>query len=63
MLLFRGSRSTQNEHAHIVAESAHNVKQQVMHLESGRCRYWIYREGIFGREVEKFRWFLHGLFA
>jgi protein ImuB len=26
-------------------------------------RYWIYREGIFGREVDKFRWFLHGLFA
>jgi protein ImuB len=26
-------------------------------------RYWIFREGIFGREVEGFRWFLHGLFA
>lgn len=26
-------------------------------------RYWIYREGIFGREVESFRWFLHGVFA
>ena len=26
-------------------------------------RYWIYREGIFGREVATFRWFLHGLFA
>jgi protein ImuB len=26
-------------------------------------RYWIYREGVFGREVDKFRWFLHGLFA
>jgi protein ImuB len=26
-------------------------------------RYWIYREGIFAREVESFRWFLHGLFA
>jgi protein ImuB len=26
-------------------------------------RYWIFREGIFGREVETFRWFLHGLFA
>jgi protein ImuB len=26
-------------------------------------RYWIYREGIHGREVETFRWFMHGLFA
>ncbi|MDQ8732558.1 DNA polymerase Y family protein [Bradyrhizobium sp. LHD-71] len=26
-------------------------------------RYWIYREGIFEREVASFRWFLHGLFA
>jgi protein ImuB len=26
-------------------------------------RYWIYREGIFAREVDEFRWFLHGLFA
>jgi protein ImuB len=26
-------------------------------------RYWLYREGIYGREVQTFRWFLHGLFA
>ena len=26
-------------------------------------RYWLYREGIYAREVESFRWFLHGLFA
>jgi protein ImuB len=26
-------------------------------------RYWLYREGIHKREVETFRWFLHGLFA
>jgi protein ImuB len=26
-------------------------------------RYWIYREGVFAREVQTFRWFLHGLFA
>ena len=26
-------------------------------------RYWIYREGIFAREADTFRWFLHGLFA
>lgn len=26
-------------------------------------RYWIYREGLYPREVATFRWFLHGLFA
>lgn len=26
-------------------------------------RYWIYREGVHRREVETYRWFLHGLFA
>ncbi|WP_034469065.1 DNA polymerase Y family protein [Afipia sp. P52-10] len=26
-------------------------------------RYWLYREGIYGREVATFRWFMHGLFA
>lgn len=29
---------------------------------SGR-RYWLFREGLFGREVEQPRWFLHGLFG
>lgn len=27
------------------------------------ARYWIYRSGIFAREVPDFRWFMHGLFA
>ncbi|WP_292620006.1 MULTISPECIES: DNA polymerase Y family protein [unclassified Nitrobacter] len=26
-------------------------------------RYWLYREGTYEREVQTFRWFLHGLFA
>ena len=26
-------------------------------------RVWLYREGLYGREVEHPRWFLHGLFA
>ena len=26
-------------------------------------RFWLYREGIYKREVRQFRWFLHGLFA
>lgn len=27
------------------------------------ARVWLYREGLFGREVEHPRWFLHGLFG
>ena len=27
------------------------------------ARVWLYREGLFGREVERPRWFLHGLFG
>ncbi len=26
-------------------------------------RYWLYREGLFGRETDRPRWFLHGLFG
>lgn len=26
-------------------------------------RFWIYREGLFGRETDAPRWYLHGLFA
>jgi protein ImuB len=29
---------------------------------SGRG-YWLYREGIYGRETERAKWFLHGVFA
>jgi protein ImuB len=27
------------------------------------ARVWLYREGLYGRETERPRWFLHGLFA
>ena len=26
-------------------------------------RFWLYREGLYGREVTNPRWFLHGVFA
>jgi protein ImuB len=26
-------------------------------------RFWLYREGLYGRETEAARWFVHGLFA
>jgi len=30
--------------------------------EIGR-RFWLYREGLYGRETTRPRWFVHGLFA
>ena len=27
------------------------------------CRFWLYRRGIYLREVLAFRWFMHGMFA
>jgi protein ImuB len=30
--------------------------------EEGR-RFWIYRDGLYGRETQSPRWYLHGLFA
>ncbi len=26
-------------------------------------RFWLYRHGLYGREVRSFRWFMHGVFA
>ena len=26
-------------------------------------RFWLYREGLYGRETNAPRWFVHGLFA
>ena len=26
-------------------------------------RFWLYREGLYGRETATPRWFVHGLFA
>jgi protein ImuB len=26
-------------------------------------RFWLYREGLFGRETSEPRWFVHGFFA
>ena len=30
--------------------------------QAGR-RFWLYREGLYGRETAAPRWFVHGLFA
>jgi protein ImuB len=31
--------------------------------DSGGHRFWLYREGLYGRETTAARWFVHGLFA
>jgi protein ImuB len=31
--------------------------------DTGGRRFWLYREGLYGREAARPRWFLHGLFA
>jgi protein ImuB len=31
--------------------------------DSGGHRFWLYREGLYGRETAAARWFVHGLFA
>jgi protein ImuB len=31
--------------------------------DSAGHRFWLYREGLYGREPTAARWFVHGLFA
>jgi len=31
--------------------------------DSEGCRFWLYREGIYQREIQTFRWFMQGVFA
>ncbi|WP_244396185.1 DNA polymerase Y family protein [Afipia carboxidovorans] len=31
--------------------------------DSEGCRFWLYREGLYRREVFEFRWFMQGVFA
>jgi protein ImuB len=30
---------------------------------AGGQRFWLYRDGLYARETERPRWFMHGLFA
>jgi protein ImuB len=31
--------------------------------DRGGHRFWLYRDGLFGRETDAPRWYLQGLFA
>ncbi|MEM8664309.1 MAG: DNA polymerase Y family protein, partial [Pseudomonadota bacterium] len=42
-------------------EAAPTFDYYAVEDETG-CRFWIYREGLYGRETNEPRWFMHGLF-
>ena len=45
-------------------ESGRALTRDYFRLESREgMRAWVYREGLYGRELAELRWFLHGLFA
>jgi len=45
-------------------QSGRALTRDYFRLESREgVRVWIYREGLYGRELTEPRWFLHGLFA
>jgi protein ImuB len=45
-------------------ETGHALTRDYFRVESrAGARVWLYREGLFGREIEHPRWFLHGLFG
>ena len=42
----------------------HALTRDYFRVESrGGIRFWLYREGLFVREIAQPRWFVHGLFA
>jgi protein ImuB len=45
-------------------ETGRALTRDYFRIESrSGVRVWLYREGLYGREIERPRWYLHGLFA
>jgi protein ImuB len=45
-------------------QNGHALTRDYFRVESREgVRVWVYREGLYGRELNEPRWFLHGLFA
>jgi protein ImuB len=45
-------------------DEGNNLTRDYFRVESrAGARVWLYREGLYGREVERPRWYLHGVFA
>jgi protein ImuB len=51
------SRFRGNERQHGLTRDYYLVE------DAGGRRFWLYREGLYGRETIAARWFVHGLFA
>ena len=46
------------------AEDASHVTRDYFRVEDSEGRrYWLFREGLYGREMEHPLWYMHGLFA
>ena len=43
--------------------SAQPTRDYYLVEDTGGRRFWLYREGLYGRETAAARWFVHGLFA
>ncbi len=54
-LLSAHSRDSERQHA--------PTRDYYLVEDGGGRRFWLYREGLYGRETAAARWFVHGLFA
>ena len=45
------------------AEDARPTRDYYLVEDDDGRRFWLYREGLYGRETTAARWFVHGLFA
>ena len=53
------------EPLHVCASERQSALTRVYFLveDAGGHRFWLFREGLYGRETAAARWFVHGLFA
>ena len=54
-----------HERSHVCASERQGALTRDYFLveDSGGHRFWLFREGLYGRETAAARWFVHGLFA
>ena len=43
--------------------ASHATRDYFRVEDSEGRRYWLFREGLYGREMEHPLWYMHGLFA
>ena len=47
----------------MVAQPARSTRDYFRAEDTDGRRFWLYREGLLGRETTRAKWFLHGVFA